>query len=61
MKKHILSLLLATSVMIPGSMNAKVEHILPRPQQVVIEDGKPFALNRAISIIYKNGIERSEL
>ena len=61
MKKHILSLLLATSVMIPGSMNAKVEHILPRPQQVVIEDGKPFALNRAISIIYKNGIERCEL
>lgn len=50
MKKSIISFLIATALCIPLAMQAKVEHLLPKPQRVEIGHGNKFSLNRTITI-----------
>ena len=46
---------------VPSSMQAKVEHLLPRPQQVTVNGGEAFALGRNVTINYSAGTAKCEL
>ena len=53
--KNMLCLLLGF-VCLPMAMQAKVEHLLPRPQQVTVAEGAvAFALDGNVTINYQNG------
>ena len=58
--KNMLCLLLGF-VCLPLAMQAKVEHLLPRPQQVTVTEGKAFALSGNVTINYQAGAEQCAL
>ena len=54
-------MLLAFAICLPGTLQAGVEHLLPKVR-VLEESGKaPFVLHRAVSITYSNGAEQCSL
>ncbi len=59
-KKFILALV-ALVLCLPTAVQAKVEHLLPKPQQVEVTPGVAFALSGAVSINYADGVAACEL
>ncbi len=49
-KIRSLFLLLVTLCAFSPQLEAKVIHLLPKPQQVTLSGGAPFALGRAVSV-----------
>ena len=50
MNKLIYSALLTAGVLVGIPAKAKVEHILPKPQQVNLTQGAAFSLNRTVAL-----------
>lgn len=62
MNKSISFLALLVTLLLPCSAHAKVEHLLPRPQEVKITDGAaPFILGQDITITYEGGAKECAL
>ena len=61
MTKKIILALVALVLCLPTAMQAKVEHLLPKPQQVTVTPGVAFALSGAVSINYAEGVAPCEL
>ena len=59
-KKSFLALI-ALILCLPCTVQAKVEHLLPKPQEVVVTPGVAFALSGAVSINYADGVAQCEL
>ena len=56
MRKHIAPALIALMLCLPLTLQAKVEHLLPRPQQVTVtENAAAFALSGNVTINYADG------
>ena len=60
MKKHITSALIALMLCLPLTLQAKVEHLLPKVQLVETDKGS-FKLHRAVNIIYQDGATQCPL
>ena len=53
---------MAAMVLLPGAMQAKVQHLLPKPQQVTAtENVAAFALGGSVTINYSGGAEKCAL
>ena len=50
MKKLLTTVLLALSICFTQAVQAKVTHLLPKPQQIETKSGSAFALGRAVTI-----------
>ena len=62
MKKTLLTTAIAIMLMAPSAMHAKVQHILPRPQQITAtENVAAFKLKGKVSINYANGAKACAL
>ena len=62
MKKVLLSLAMAMVLMVPSALQAKVQHLLPKPQKVTVNEGDaPFALGGSVTISYNGGAAKCEL
>ena len=62
MKKTLLTTAIAIMLMAPSAMHAKVQHILPRPQQITAtENVAAFKLKGKVSINYANGAKSCAL
>ena len=62
MKKTFLTLAFAALALMPQALQAKVEHLLPKPQQITVTEGAaPFALGGAVTISYNGGAAQCEL
>ena len=59
-KKFILALV-ALVLCLPTAVQAKVEHLLPKPQEVTVTPGVAFTLSGAVSINYAEGVAQCEL
>ncbi len=59
-KKSFLALV-ALIMCLPCTMQAKVEHLLPKPQEVTVTPGVTFALSGAVSINYADGVAQCAL
>ena len=56
MKKILITTAMVAMALVPSAMQAKVQHILPRPQQITAtENGAAFKLKGKVSINYANG------
>ena len=56
MKKILITTAMVAMALVPSAMQAKVQHILPRPQQITAtENGAAFKLKGKVSINYSNG------
>lgn len=51
-KSFFSATLVVLVLLLPSVMQAKVEHLLPRPQQVTVNGGEAFALGRPVTISY---------
>ena len=61
-RKIFSATLVALMVLMPSVSQAKVEHLLPRPQQVTVtEGGAAFALGRPVTINYSGGAQECAL
>ena len=60
MKQKITSALIALMVCLPSAIQAKVEHLLPKPQQVSVTQGS-FALSGSVTINYSGGAQQCAL
>ncbi|MBO7301797.1 MAG: family 20 glycosylhydrolase, partial [Bacteroidaceae bacterium] len=60
-RKIFSATIVALMVLLPSVLQAKVEHLLPRPQQVTVNSGEAFALDRDVTINYSNGAAKCEL
>ena len=56
MKSILQKSALALMLCLPLSLQAKVEHLLPKPQEVTVTTGTTFSLNGAVSINYAEGV-----
>ena len=54
-KRLLPSLLIALALCLPVSVQAKVTHLLPKPQKVEATSGTPFALGRIVTITDPTG------
>ena len=61
MKSIIQKSALALMLCLPLSVQAKVEHLLPKPQQVAVTQGSSFALSGSVSINYSGGAQQCAL
>ena len=62
MKRLFLAALLALFTLSQATIQAKVTHILPKPQKVTQQAGAaPFALGRDVTINYSNGAQQCAL
>ncbi|MBO5677532.1 MAG: family 20 glycosylhydrolase [Bacteroidaceae bacterium] len=61
MTKKIILALVALVLCLPTAVQAKVEHLLPKPQEVTVTPGVAFALSGAVSINYADGVAACEL
>lgn len=59
-KNLLLAIVFATMVILPSTVQAKVIHLLPKPQ-VITETGETFALGRDVTIAYEGGAEKCAL
>ena len=56
MKKRLMTLAMAMMLMAPSALQAKVQHLLPRPQQITAtENVAAFALGGSVTINYSAG------
>ena len=60
MRKFFSATIVALMVLLPSVLQAKVEHLLPRPQQVTVTEGS-FDLGRPVTISYLDGAAKCEL
>ena len=61
MKSIIQKSALALMLCLPLSLQAKVEHLLPKPQQVLVTQGSSFALSGSVTINYSDGAQQCAL
>ena len=62
MKKYLVSIFLAVLLCVPVSpLQARVEHLLPKPQRVSVGEGRGFALRGAVNVTYAGGAARCVL
>ena len=62
MKKRLMTLAMAMMLMAPSALQAKVQHLLPRPQQITAtENVAAFALGGSVTISYSAGAEKCAL
>lgn len=62
MNRFFTSLVVLAAVLLPSALQAKVEHLLPRPQNVELKaNASPFALGRNISLVYEGGAQECVL
>ncbi len=61
MKKHFLKAAFAMMLALPMAVQAKVEHLLPKPQQVTVTQGSTFALNGSVAVNYSDGAQQCAL
>ena len=61
MKSIIQKSALALMLCLPLSLQAKVEHLLPKPQQVSVTQGSSFALSGSVTINYSGGAQQCAL
>ena len=62
MKKRFLTLAMAMATLAPMALQAKVEHLLPRPQQITASAGaEAFVLSGSVSVNYSEGAEKCDL
>ena len=62
MKKTLVSLFAFLMLLLPQALQAKVEHLLPLPQQVnVTENAAAFALSGNVTINYAEGVKQCAL
>ena len=61
MKSIIQKSALALMLCLPLSLQAKVEHLLPKPQQVSVKQGSSFALSGSVTINYSGGAQQCAL
>ena len=61
MKKTYSGILTVLILCLPLASQAKVEHLLPRPQMAEQTDGGAFALHRGIHIVYSDGAAQCAL
>ena len=59
-KKTVLALF-ALVLSLPTAVQAKVEHLLPKPQQVAVTPGTRFQLSGNINIVYADGVAKCAL
>ena len=57
MKKTLVSLFAFLMLFLPQALQAKVDHLLPRPQQVIVAKDT-FALDGNVTINYAEGVEQ---
>lgn len=55
MRRIIVTMLVALAIFLPSSLQAGVEHLLPKVQVLERTGKAPFILHRAINITYSNG------
>ena len=62
MKKHLLTLAMVSMLLIPSALQAKVKHLLPKPQEITAtEDVAAFSLSGSVTINYSEGAEKCAL
>ena len=62
MKKQLMTLAMAMMLMAPSALQAKVQHLLPKPQQVTAtENVAAFTLSGSVTINYSGGAEKCAL
>ena len=59
-KKSVLALF-AMLVCLPSAVQAKVEHLLPKPQQITVAPETRFQLSGNVSFVYSDGLAKCEL
>ena len=53
---------MATMLLMPSVLQAKVKHLLPKPQEITAtEDVAAFSLNGSVTINYSEGAEKCAL
>ena len=59
MKKQLMTLAMAMMLVAPSALQAKVQHLLPKPQQVTAtENVAAFTLSGSVTINYSGGAEK---
>ena len=62
MKKVLLSLAMAMALMTPSALQAKVKHLLPKPQHITAtENAAALTLGGTVTISYSGGAEKCDL
>ena len=62
MKKRLSAIAVATMLLAPSALQAKVQHLLPKPQQIIAtENVAAFTLGGSVTINYSGGAERCAL
>ena len=62
MKRHLLTMAMAMMLVAPSALQAKVQHLLPKPQQITAtENVAAFALSGSVTINYSEGAEKCAL
>ena len=62
MKKHLMTMAMAMMLVAPSALQAKVQHLLPKPQQITAtENVAAFTLSGSVTINYSEGAEKCAL
>ena len=62
MKKHLMTMAMAMMLVAPSALQAKVQHLLPKPQQITAtENVAAFTLSGSVTINYSGGAEKCAL
>ena len=62
MKKKLFAITMAAILLAPSALQAKVQHLLPKPQQITAtENVAAFALGGTVTINYSDGAEKCDL
>ncbi|MBO5807085.1 MAG: family 20 glycosylhydrolase, partial [Bacteroidaceae bacterium] len=62
MKRFFVAALAVMVLCLPQTIQAKVTHLLPKPQHVELKSGAaPFSLNRNVTVSYSGGADKCEL
>ena len=62
MKKHLMTMAMAMMLVAPSALHAKVQHLLPKPQQITAtENVAAFTLSGSVTINYSEGAEKCAL
>ena len=62
MKRFFVAALAVMVLCLPQTIQAKVTHLLPKPQHVELKSGAaPFSLNRNVTVSYSGGAVKCEL
>ena len=62
MKKKLFAVAMAAILLAPSALQAKVKHLLPKPQQITAtENAAPLTLGGTVTISYSGGAEKCDL